>query len=287
MGTLGDWAANRGNDVGVSLEMLTQQLQPTGPCEHRKRRCGWLQAALLIALLGLLGGCASTQVRSATDAAGKPLAIAGSVVLIEPDIELSELGAGGMAEPRKEWTNTARLLYPQAARDVLALQGIGMTPDLVLPADAGPDNRLRQLTLLSQAVSMSILQYSRSGGPGTLRNKHGKFDWSLGPGVQELRKATGADYGLFTYIRDSYASGGRTAMRIIGMVALGGDIGGGMQVGVASLVDLRTGQVVWHNLLVDQTGDLRDLQGARETADDLLRRIRGNQPVPAAAGSRP
>ena len=75
-------------------------------------------------------------------------------------------------------------------------------------------------------------------------------------------------------------------MRIIGMVALGGDIGGGTQIGVASLVDLRSGQVVWHNLLVDQTGDLRDLQGARETAGDLLRRVRGAVPVPAATGTQ-
>jgi hypothetical protein len=71
-------------------------------------------------------------------------------------------------------------------------------------------------------------------------------------------------------------------MRIAGLLLLGGDIGGGMQVGVASLVDLRTGQVVWHNLLVDQTGDLRNPAGARETADDLLKGVRGAVP-PAEA----
>jgi len=236
--------------------------------------------ALLLAFV-LLAGCSSTQVRTAKDAAGKPVALSGTVVLIEPDIELSELGAGGMAEPRKEWSNTARLLYPQAARETLAAQGIGMAPDFVLPADTGPDNRLRQLTLLSQAVSMSILQYSRSSGQGPLRNKHGKFDWSLGPGAEELRKATGADYGLFTYIRDSYASGGRQAMRIAGLLLLGGDIGGGVQIGLASLVDLRSGQVVWHNLLLDQTGDLRNLEGARETAGDLLKGVRGTPLTPS------
>lgn len=257
--------------------MLAQQHRPTDPAAPPR----WLFAALLPVLLALLPGCSSTQVRTARDAAGKPLALSGTVVLIEPDIELSELGAGGMAEPRKEWTTAARRLYPQAAREVLAAQGIGMAPDFVLPADAGPDNRLRQLALLSQAVSMSILQYSRAGSVGGLRNKHGRFDWSLGPGVEELRKATGADYGLFTYIRDSYASGGRTAMRVVGFVLLGGDIGGGTQVGLASLVDLRSGQVVWHNLLVDQTGDLRNLQGARETAGDLLKGVRGTPPVPA------
>lgn len=241
-----------------------------------------LRLAMVLLTLAMVGGCASTQVRTVKDPSGKPLAVAGNVVLIEPDIELAELGAGGLAEPRKEWTTAARQLYPQAARELLATKGIRMAPDFILPADAGPDNRLRQLTLLSQAVSMSILQYARSNGPGTLRNKHGKFDWSLGPGAAELRAATGADYGLFTYIRDSYASGGRKAMRIIGLVALGGDIGGGTQIGIASLVDLRTGQVVWHNLLVDQTGDLRNLPGARETAGDLLRGIRGTTQTPAA-----
>lgn len=263
--------------------MLTQHPLPTAVAKPASPRPRWLQAAALLVVLAIGSGCASTSVRSARDTSGQPIALSGNVVLIEPDIELSEVGAGGMGEPRKEWTEAARRLYPQAARDALGRHGIGMAPDLVLPADAGPDNRLRQLTLLSQAVSMSILQYSRSSGQGPLRNKHGKFDWSLGPGVQDLRQATGADYGLFTYIRDSYASGGRQAMRVAGLLLLGGDIGGGMQVGVASLVDLRTGQVVWHNLLVDQTGDLRNLAGARETADDLLKGVRGATPPAAQA----
>ena len=227
----------------------------------------------------LLCGCVSTQVRTARDTTGQPLRIDGNVVLVEADIELSEMLVGGAAEPRKEWTESARRLYPQAARGALQSQGIVMRPDFYLPVDAGPENRLRQLHLLNQAVSLSILQYSRAStnNTGGLRNKHGKFDWTLGPGVAELRQATGADYALFTYIRDSYTSGGRAAMRIVGFVLLGGDIGGGTQIGLASLVDLRTGQVVWHNLLLDQTGDLRDQAGARETVDDLLKGIRGAQ----------
>lgn len=226
---------------------------------------------MTLLLACLLPACVSTQVRTAQDPAGKPMRIDGSVVLVEPDIELYAVGAGGVQEPRKAWTESARRLYPQAARELLQAQGIPLRPDFALPADAGPENRLRQLQLLNQAVSISILSYGRGG---TLRNKHGKFDWSLGPGVADLRQATGADYALFTYVRDSYTSGGRAAMRVLGFLLLGGDIGGGVQVGLASLVDLRTGQVVWHNLLLDQTGDLRDPAGARETAGDLLKGIR-------------
>ena len=198
--------------------------------------------------------------------------MSGSVVLVEPDIELSDRRRrhGGAAQGVDR--GRAHGLYPQAARAAPGRRRHRAAPDFDLPDDAGPETRLRQLHLLNQAVSMSILNYGRPGQ--RLRNKHGKFDWTPRPRRAELREATGADYALFTYVRDSYTSGGRAAMRVIGFLLLGGDIGGGMQVGVASLVDLRTGQVVWHNLLVDQTGDLRDAAGARETAGDLLKGIR-------------
>jgi len=247
--------------------MLAQRTWLAGSIHHPAP--GWI-VVLLLSLLAL-GGCKSTQVRQAEDTTGHVVPIHGTIVMVEPDIELYAVGVGGMEEPRKEWSDAARREFPAAARELLAAQGITLEPDFALPKDAGPDNQIRQLQLLNQAVSISILNYGRAG---SLRNKHGKFDWTLGPGVSALREATGADYALFTYIRDSYTSGGRVAMRVIAFLLLGGDIGGGVQTGLASLVDLRTGQVVWHNLLIDQTGDLRDPAGARETAGDLLKGIR-------------
>ena len=241
----------------------------------RTPRAQWLQSSRIAVFLPILlvlialAGCTTTQVRTLSSPEGVIPALDGSVVMIAPDIEVSEVIAGGVSEPRKAWTEAARRHYPEAARQRLASQGVVLRPDFVIPIDTAPEQRLRQLELLSQAVSISILQYS--GPNGHLRNKHGRFDWTLGPGVAELRQATGADYALFTYLRDGYSSGGRVAMRVIGFLLLGGDIGGGLQVGVASLVDLRSGQVVWHNLLVDQTGDLRTPEGARETAGDLLK----------------
>lgn len=253
------------------------------PASYPPTRSLW-RWLLALTLCGLLNACASTQVRTAKTDDGAPLVVSGSVVMVEPDIELYEVLAGGAQEPRKAWTEAARRLYPQMAREVLAGRGIEVKPDFPLPPDTGADDRLRQLYLLNQAVSISVLQYGRSTSGSGLRNKRGKFDWTLGPGVSVLRDATGADYALFTYTRDSYTSGGRAAMRIIGFVLLGGDIGGGYQIGLASLVDLRTGRVVWHNLLVDQAGDLRDEPGARETADDLLKNL---GVPPKRGGGRP
>lgn len=239
------------------------------------RTCGWRspgRAMLFCAMAcALLTACTTTDVRTASDASGAPVRVHGSVVLIEPDIELYEVAAGGMSEPRPEWTQAARRAYPQAARDLLAAHGATLVHDFVPPPALLHDDRVHQLLLLHAAVANSILLHSKPGND--LATKHGQFDWTLGPGVSVLRDRTGADYALFTYIRDSYTGGGRAAMRVVGALLLSGDIGGGEQVGLASLVDLRTGQVVWFNLLVAENGDLRSADGARATVASLLKRI--------------
>jgi hypothetical protein len=229
---------------------------------------------LRILLMLLLCACATSVMaraknRVATDANGQPVQISGSVVMIEPNIELSEVLAGGVEEPRREWSEHARQLYPLEVHRRLAAGGIEQVPDYDVPDDLPAETRLGQLLRLNEAVSLSVLAYTQPGNE--LATKRGKrLDWSLGPGVDELRRATGADYALFTYVRDSYTSGGRKALRIAGLLLLGGDIGGGRQVGVTTLVDLRTGQVVWFNYLARQTGDLRDEAGARKTVEDML-----------------
>jgi hypothetical protein len=225
--------------------------------------------AALLALLMPLPALAYTQDRVATDDNGNPIHIHGSVVVIEPDIELSEVLAGGVQEPRKEWTESARKLYPAAVHDRLTAANTPQKPDYVIPKDLAPDSRLGQIIRLNEAVSISVLNYTSPGN--YLATKGKRLDWTLGPGVEELRKATGADYALFTYIRDSYTSSGQKALRVIGFLLFGGDVGGGAQIGVTTLVDLRTGQVVWFDFLEKQTGDLRDAQGAAATAANMLK----------------
>lgn len=225
---------------------------------------------LLVLIMAPVVVLASGQNRVANDASGRPVRIAGSIALIQPDIELSEVLAGGVEEPRREWSEAARRLYPEAVRRRLASAGAQQLTDYVIADDLAPESKLGQIIRLNQAVSVSVLAYTSPGNQ--LATKPGKrLDWTLGPGVSELRMATGADYALFTYVRDSYTSGGRAALRIAALLLLGGDIGGGRQIGVTTLVDLRTGQVVWFNFLAKQTGDLRDPEGAETTAQRMLK----------------
>ena len=99
---------------------------------------------LLLLIVAALPGCMSTQVRQVEDEAGRPVVMSGTtVVLVEPDIELYAVGAGGMAEPRKAWTEAARKNFPDAARQRLEAVGFTLKPDFYLPKDEGPENHLR------------------------------------------------------------------------------------------------------------------------------------------------
>ena len=235
-----------------------------------------MKKTLLTLLLVGLSFASLAQVRIATDESGNKITISGSkVVIIEPDIELSVITAGGMNEPRKEWSDIARQLYPIAVRDFLGKRQIQLTAVHDLPDDLPPASRLGQVVRLHEAVAMSIAQYSQPGNVLETKKdrKTGRplMDWSLGNGVTELREATGADYAIFTYIRDSYSSTGRAVLRFVGFLLLGGDVGGGAQIGLTTLVDLKTGRVVWFNLMAKQTGDLRNKSGTKQAVKHLLK----------------
>ena len=239
---------------------------------------GRFATAFVLALLGSACAAAATRPATAPGEDGQPLRIEGTVVLVEPDIELSLITAGGLLEPREAWSRDARRFYAEAVRTHLAAANTPQAPDFDVPDDLEPDSRLGQVVRLNEAVALSISQFLLPGGAlATKRDAAGqpRLDWTLGEGVVELRAASGADYALFTYVRDSYASGGRTALRVFGFIAgaamgTGLDIGGGQQHGIATLVDLRTGKVVWFNQLARQSGDLREPDEARKTVDRLL-----------------
>ena len=104
---------------------------------------------------------------------------------------------------------------------------------------------------------------------GTARRK--PLSWTLGPGVREIAERTGADYMLTLQITDSYSSKGRVAMMLLGVALQVALLTGGQQGGIATLVDLKTGDVVWFNVMTDQMGDMRDAEGAAATARRLLK----------------
>src|SRR5204863_6851609 len=105
-----------------------------------------------------------------------------------------------------------------------------------------PDDAVMTLLHLHRAVSSSVVIHHY--GFLKLPTKKGKLDSSLGPETSLLRSRSGADYALFVWMRDSYASPARkAAMVVAALVGMG--VSGGAQVGYSSLVELATGRMLW------------------------------------------
>jgi hypothetical protein len=114
-----------------------------------------------------------------------------------------------------------------------------------------------------------------TAGDLALPTKNGKLDWSLGDAVAPLREKAGSDYALFVWVRDTYTSAERKAT-MFALALLGIRLQGGIQQGYASLVDLRTGQVLWFNQLARGIGDLREEGPANESISALLKNFPGS-----------
>jgi len=190
------------------------------------------------------------------------------ILLMPVDVELSELSAGGIPEPKADWTEAARSHLTPALQEFLRERGRQLVrfDEAALPQSER--ETAHQIVKLHQAVGGSIMLH-RLSGLSDLPTKKDKFDYSLGPETRLLNRTSGADYALFVFVRDSYVSAGRVA--VMAILAVGGvAVPGGQQVGFASLVDLETGDVVWFKRLARGHGDLRDAKSARETVDTML-----------------
>ncbi len=221
-----------------------------------------------ICLLALvIAGCAETTKFQKIDQGPAPPTSA-QVLLMEPDVQLSELTAGGLEEPRADWTDIARENIAKAVAETLRTRQDTLLRYQPPKNDLEKEHLHAQLVKLHEAVGESILIHKYTPAY-QLPTKTGRLDWTLGSSTSSLHEDYGADYALFVYIRDSYSSSGRVAAIVVAAL-LGAQLRGGLQVGFASLVDLRSGQVVWFNRLLRTTGDLRTLAPAREAVKVLL-----------------
>jgi hypothetical protein len=191
--------------------------------------------------------------------------------LIEPDIILFELTAGGLEEPRADWTEVAKVNVGKKLDEVLQKRGDKLIPYQPQEETANQIHSYEQIVKLHEAVGQTVLIHKYFPA-FSLPTKKGCFDWGLGECVQTLNKGTGAEYALFVYLRDSYVSAGRATLMVAAAI-LGVGLQGGMQLGFASLVDLQSGQIVWFNRMMSGVGDLRTPGAAEMAIQSLLANI--------------
>jgi hypothetical protein len=235
-----------------------------------------------------LAGC--VQTRQYADVEFAPPAGDYDLVVLRPYVSVGSLTTGGLVEPRAEWTEQARAHILAALRDQQAGRG-GRT--MVLESRAGvpgmTDQQVADLERLFSAVGSAIIVHRYAGRYLPTKRRQG-LDWTLGEDAVRLGSSTGMDYALFLYATDAYASSGRTALQVLGIagcfIGFCAPQGGGGQTAYASLVDLRTGDVVWFNILQTNSqipgvnfGDIRTREGAEQMVQRLIGRMRAGRNV--------
>lgn len=251
--------------------------------------------ALLAALAALaLAGC--VQTRQYADLEFAPPQGDYDLIVMRPVVQVGSVTAGGLVEPRADWTEQARTHLLAALREQQQSRGGRL---LVIEGrddvSGVPANQVANLERLFVAVGNSIILHRYMGARLPTKRDQG-FDWTLGEDAIAFGRATGMDYALFLHAEDAIASGGRTAIQVLGIagcvVGFCAPQSGGGQVAYASLVDLRTGEVVWFNLLQTGSllpgvafGDIRTPEGARQLVDRLIGRMRAGRAV--REGQRP
>jgi len=240
-------------------------------------------AAVLAASVAL-AGC--VQTRQFADVQFTPPSGDYKLLVLRPDVTVGSLTTGGMVEPRADWTDQARHSIVEALRAQQAGRGGKVT--IIEHRGEIPGvsaQELADVERLNFAVDQSIVDAKYLGD--YLPTKRGKgLDWTLGDDAVKLGQKTGYDYALFLHAEDEVASGGRIALGVLGLAGCfigfcAPNVGGQQQLDYASLVDLKTGEVVWFNVVTAGSeipgikfGDLRTPAGAAQMVDRLLGRMK-------------
>jgi hypothetical protein len=245
--------------------------------------------AVVLAASAALSGC--VQTRQYADVQFTPPSGEYKLLVLRPDVTVGSLTTGGMVEPRADWTDQARASIVQALRAQQAARGGNITIIEHRNQLTGvSEQELADVERLNFAVDQSIVLHKYLGD--YLPTKRGRgLDWTLGQDAVRLGQKTGYDYALFLHAEDQVASGGRIALGVLGLAGCfigfcAPNIGGANQLDYASLVDLKTGEVVWFNVVQAGSqvpgikfGDLRTPDGAAQMVERLLGRMKPGRAI--------
>ncbi len=247
--------------------------------------------ALALALAAAMPISACVQMQQYADVQFTPPQGNYKLLVLRPDVTVSSLTTGGIPEPRADWTEQARKHIVDAVRaqqgtkggEVKILERRNQLPGV-------SEQEVADVERLFFAVGQSIVLHKYLGEG--LPTKRGKgLDWTLGEDAVRLGQKTGYDYALFMHAEDEVASRGRVALGLLGVAGCfvgfcAPNVGGATQLDYAGLVDLKTGEVVWFNVVLARSeipgidfGDLRTPQGAAQMVDRLLGRMKPGQDV--------
>lgn len=250
-----------------------------------------------LALSASVCASACVQTRQYADVQFTPPQGDYKLLVLRPDVSVGSLTTGGMVEPRADWTEQARTNIIAALRSQQAGRG-GKLEILARRSQLTgvSEQDVADFERLFYAVGESIVIHKYLGENLPTKRRQG-LDWTLGEDAVRLGQKTGYDYALFLHAEDQVVSGGRIALGVLGLAGCvvgfcAPNIGGATQLDYVGLVDLRTGEVVWFNVVRAGSeipgikfGDLRTPEGSAQMVERLLGRMKPGRAVSEAAAA--
>jgi hypothetical protein len=235
-------------------------------------------AALLVPAVGVAQTPPVTEKSVTRDGFAFPADGPVRILIFRPDIKVGEQTTAGLFQPNAEWYENAR-------------------KELTAALLAAKKNRQFDAVLQDEPTAAKAVQYAeyralfrvivgtairhKLFGKDPLPSKADRFDWSLGGGVAQIAAGSNANYGLFLFSHDGFESSGRKAAQLVASL-MGARDTPGAHLGYAALVDLKSGDLLWLNVDLKATGDVRTAEGAAARIEQLLA---GFPARAAAAGS--
>lgn len=184
------------------------------------------------------------------------------VVLLPVNVEVFEMTAGDVKEEVPEWSAEARKNIIKSLS--AAINSNAKLKEVKLPKLSGKDaaSADEHMALYKLVVNTA----TKIGWEHKIR----RFDYSIGPGLDKLRRKTGADAAVMVYGQDYASTAGRKAKAVLGQIPIVNIFTGpppalGHSFVHIGVVDLKTGDLLWMNSEYrDGASNLRDYDDAND-----------------------
>lgn len=231
----------------------------------------------LLAFLFVIQGCISAPIRTNPQFKNyfQGEGVEKTITVMPIDIKFYKLTSGNIPEEMDEWDRQSDALFEKAITeklDPLAKIRINMFQQNGL--DDKWKDFIAEQNGLYRAVAQSIIVYS-----GFFPEKKKNFDYTLGSDISRIDEISKTDALLFFNGLRSYWTGGRIMMALWG-IAIGAVTGVTYTPGhvpdwlSVSLVDAKTGDVLWYRYYgppTETVGDLREAQTVTKTVAYLFK----------------
>lgn len=221
-----------------------------------------MRKTYVFVFLLLLSGCATTYRTNLRFedyfCAQRPKTIA----IMPPDIKIHRLTAGGVSELVDEWSDEAtEKVVNLLIQQINSFRSLTVSSFKIEYLNEEKRSFLKEQRGLFNAVSYSIISHTYLP-ESTFSHKIAHFDYTLGHEIAPLSEIANADTLLFCSGRNYIWTSGRVVLSTFGLL-IGAATGvsvivpAGPEWLVVSLVDAKTGDVVWFDF-VAMPGDLRN-----------------------------